>query len=187
MRITLSLITALIAFSALAQQPVTPADLQASQEELKRAMEMMNSPEYQQQMKQAMEAAKAQGYDMGGVQQQMMDPAVMQKAMQLGLEMNKCIEQKVGAEGMNRMNQWGQEHHAKTKQLCAEGKREQAVAEQIDFGRRMQATSEFHGMQSCANQYKDQLNAPELANMKKQMDTVTQSIQDDPTHICDRM
>lgn len=145
------------------------------------AQESMPSPEHQQmqQMMQRMDVhGKANDAMYEGLQRvQGMDGSAMRAAM----DMNHCMQERIGIEGMERMSAEGQALDDKIKALCVAGKRDEAEAAQKEFAQKMMQTKEYQSMRECADKYKDALQDPSMAAMKSRMEGKNS---DKKAHVC---
>ncbi len=184
MRYAFLLSAFLIATAAFAQnQPVTTQDMQAAQEQMKKAQEMMNSPEFQEKMKQAQEAMQKNGAGEAGGAPAM--PAVNPKILQLAMEMNKCVMDKVGPDGMTRIQQAGEESFGRARKLCDIGKRDEAMQEQESFRTAMLDSDEYKKIHECQEQFKPQMEGPEFEQIRKGMEEWNNPKSTPTQHICD--
>jgi len=95
--------------------------------------------------------------------------------------MSKCMQEKVGEEGMQKMADAGKALNEKVKPLCAAGQRDEAMELQVDFARSMMKTPEYAGMRACADKFKSAFKGPEFADIRAVMDNPEQT----DKHICD--
>lgn len=143
-------------------------------QQMQKARDMMNSPEYQQQMQRAMERMKQQGMDPSKMQM-MMNP----KVMEAGMGMSACIQKTPGQEGLNRVSTKAQEMEKQVQALCKLGKKDEANAMQKDLSMKMLADPDMKAIQACAEQFKDKLNDPSVAEFRKQIDALSAEKQKD--------
>lgn len=97
---------------------------------------------------QQMEAMKKQGMKVPNF-----DPKMVEAAQ----GMNSCMQEKLGDAGMKRMHEEGMKHGQELKALCEAGKKEEALALQMEHAKKMQDSEDFKAMKSCADKYKDAL------------------------------
>jgi|GEM_PF-6905646 len=135
-----------------------------------------------------------------GAQQQTVDPGQMQQILQQVQQHNKdgrisintnmiiaalgihaCLKEKIGDEGMKRVGAMGNALNKQVKPLCAAGKRDEAMALQVEYANQMMKSPEYAGMRSCADQYKESLNDPSLADLRAVVENPAQT----DKHICD--
>lgn len=157
-RIIIALTLTGLAMPAAAGQPVTANDMKAYEAQMKKAQEVMNSPEYQRQMRQAMDpAAMKQMQQFSG------------KAMEAAMGLNACMMEKIGEDGMNRMAKRGEEINAEMEALCAAGKRDEAEAAMKGYAKEMMGSKEYRAMRGCAEKYRTQMDDPSMAAARRQL------------------
>lgn len=137
-----------LATSAMAQN-VTAEDMQTSKEKMQ---QMMNTPEFQEQMRQAREQMQARGMDT-----QQLDVHINNDSLGAMMEMSECITSQVSEEDMNRMQEQATTFEKKLKRLCEEGRSDEAKAKAVAFGRKMAASREGKAIKACQEKYQDQL------------------------------
>ena len=87
------------------------------------------------------------------------------ESMQAIMGMSQCIQEKVGDEGMKRMQKAGEVAESVLGDLCRAGKRKQAVAYHAEMGRKMLESEDYQQIQSCSQQYAAALSDPGFAAM----------------------
>lgn len=130
---------------------------------------------------------KAYEQQMHQMQQMMSDPAQMEKmqaAMQAAQNMNQCIQEKIGVQGMEKIAGEGQALHAQTQSLCKAGQRDEAQKLQADYSKKITESPEYKGMKECsdkhANAFKD------MPGVTQQMESIRKmEMQSQTTHVCD--
>lgn len=99
--------------------------------------------------------------------QQLMDP----KALNAVMKMQQCINKDVGKNGFEAIQAQGRKQEAIIKKLCAEGKKEEAVAAQKKYAMEMVQSPEYKAMHECSKRYADALKgtlgAPIANEMKR--------------------
>ncbi len=140
-------------------------------EQMKKAQQMLNSPEYQQQMKRAIDRMKQQGIDPAkmGNMEMMMNP----KMIEAGMGMSACMQKNPGQEGLTRISKKAQDMERQVQAVCKLGEREQANRLQKELSLKMLADPDMIAVRACADQFKDKLNDPSLAEFRKQIDTLS--------------
>ena len=94
-------------------------------------------------------------------------PAFDPKMMEAAQGMNSCMHEKLGDEGMKRMEEKGKKHGQELKALCEAGKKDEALALQMDYAKKMQDDADFKAMKGCSEKYKDTMqNSPYAEQMK---------------------
>lgn len=149
-----------------------------SPEDVKRAQQIMNSPEYKRQMQHMMREMKKQGMDTSTIEAA---PPVNARTMEAAMGMRQCMDEKVGNEGMQRMSEEGKEVREKINALCAEGKRDEAEEVQREYAKTMMESKEYQGMKECGEKYKDIMDDPSMATMKKRVENMKHA---SPKHVC---
>ncbi len=122
----------------------------------------------QQQMEKAMQEMKKHGMDTSAIKNM---PQMNAKTMEAAMGMNKCMEEKVGKDGMKRLSDEGQALNKEVDALCAQGKKDEAEQKMKDYGAKMVASKEYKGMRYCADKYKEVMQSPAYAQMREQMRT----------------
>lgn len=172
-RTVAAIILLLAAPLAHAGEPVTMGDLKEHETQMKKAQQMLNSPAYQEQMQKAMQQMKAQGMDTSQMPAGMEAMRQMNgKAVEAAMGMNACLQEKIGEEGMNRIAEQGEAQAKKIKALCDAGKRAEAEAAAQDYAKEMMGTKEYQVMKTCVDKYKAQMDAPSMAKMRKQLQSM---------------
>ena len=131
------------------------------------ADDIMNDPEFQQQMQQMRQTI-------------MSDPQKAQEMMQAMQSMNQCIETKLGKEGLSKIGQQGKEIDTEMRGMCGAGKRDEAEKLKKDYTAKMLDSPELKGMEACSKEHASKLPIPDMAKMQKRMMEKYQNL-----HICD--
>jgi len=111
---------------------------------------------------------------------QNMSEADMQQMMQQAQKMQECV-QGIDQDKLNEIEQRTQELNDEIKALCAEGKRDEAQAKAIAFGKEMAKDPTMQKMSKCGEMYK---------GMGSQMSFMEQYQKEDKDrsghHVCDQ-
>lgn len=158
-----------LAWQAAAQDA---RQMQNYEAQMKAAQEYMNNnPQLKQQIQQMQQQGAPGMQPMDG------------KALEGVMAMNRCMQDEIGADGLERMRVSGQEMGGKVKALCQEGKRDQAQHAQQEYAMQMRQTQEYKGMRLCAERYKDLMSDPAFANIRRSMDSMQPG--QAKKHVCD--
>lgn len=102
------------------------------------------------------------------------DEAQMRRMMEQAQKMQDCMT-KVDQGAMEAMAAEGQAFSKKVEALCAAGKRDEAMSQAMDYGRRISASEEVQQMRKCGEMMKGMM--PEIPMPK--------SPEEGGKHICD--
>jgi phosphosulfolactate synthase (CoM biosynthesis protein A) len=95
--------------------------------------------------------------------------------------MHRCLQEKIGDAGMKKMAENAKALNDQVKPLCAQGKRDEAMALQMDYAKSVMKTNEYKQMRVCADQYKAAFNSPAFNEIR----TVFEQPDQTDKNICD--
>lgn len=108
-----------------------------------------------------------------------MDPAAMQKMMQIATEMSNCMQQ-VDQQALNQLQQRTMDFDSKAKVLCAQGKVSQAQQLAMDFARELSSSATVKQITKCSEPMQDSMKAmmPPMPDYPQKIEELHQSVCD---------
>ena len=127
--------------SAIAQE-YTAEELADAKAGMAAAKEMMKDPAYKQQL---MEQVEAQGIDPAHI-----EAAMAPKQMDSKIDMASCVIDKLGQDGLNRIDSQNEVMRQEVRGLCAAGNASEAKKVALAHTKSMDSNSDYKIVSGCA-------------------------------------